>query len=261
MKSPFRWVGGKSKEAATLAALLPPHRCYVEVFGGAASVLLAKEPSFIEVLNDADGELVNCWSVIKNAPEAFKRLWSRTLVSREEFDRLSELEPTALDPIQRAFRFLYLNRLAFGGVMDHRPSFGLSGRPPSLHTWLANVEQWTDWLHWRLTNCYIERLDFRDLIRRWQRISTGPKAWFLDPPYLDTTGYAPGPFGEAEHRNLATILGQLHDPWLMTVNDHPLMRELYAGAHIQERTKSWSVGGRGADRGRRQELVIANYPQ
>lgn len=255
-------MGGKSREAAQLVALLPEHSCYIEVFGGAASVLLAKSPAPVEVYNDVDGELVNFFSVMKNAPEAFKRAWSRTLTSREEFDRLAELNPQSLDPIQRAFRYLYINRLTFGGVMDHRPSFGLSGKgPPSLHLWLANLEAWTDFLHWRLTNCYIERLDFRGLIGRWESIDTGPggKVYFLDPPYLGTTGYSPGEFTEADHQDLAVLLRALPSKWLLTVNDHPLMRDLYAGCNIQRRSKSWSVGGRGSDRGRRRELVICNY--
>lgn len=51
---PFKWLGGKSKLVRKLLPLLPPHRVYVEAFGGAAALLLAKPPSPVEVFNDID---------------------------------------------------------------------------------------------------------------------------------------------------------------------------------------------------------------
>ncbi|MGE4517324.1 MAG: DNA adenine methylase, partial [Arcobacteraceae bacterium] len=48
LKAPFGWVGGKSKLAKDIVALIPEHKMYVEVFGGALSVLYAKEKSKIE---------------------------------------------------------------------------------------------------------------------------------------------------------------------------------------------------------------------
>ena len=40
------------------------------------------------------------------------------LESRSEFERLKKLDPTRLDPTPRAARFLYLQRLSFGGKAD-----------------------------------------------------------------------------------------------------------------------------------------------
>ena len=44
--------------------MLPHHECYVELFGGAAWVLIGKSPSRVEVLNDIDGEVINFFRVV-----------------------------------------------------------------------------------------------------------------------------------------------------------------------------------------------------
>ena len=75
MKSPISWVGGKSKLVKTLLPLIPQHKCYVEVFGGAGWLLFGKQLSNIEILNDYDEELINFWSVVQNAPLQDRRLF------------------------------------------------------------------------------------------------------------------------------------------------------------------------------------------
>jgi len=59
-----------------LLPLIPKHHTYVEVFGGAANLLLAKEPSAVEVYNDIDSGLVNFFRVIRDK-DKFKRFMSK----------------------------------------------------------------------------------------------------------------------------------------------------------------------------------------
>src|SRR5207245_5877478 len=79
----FPYRGGKFRLAPRLVKLLPPHKVYVEVFGGAASVLLAKPPSRIEVYNDANGQLVNLFETIRNHPLLFLEDGEHLLYRRE----------------------------------------------------------------------------------------------------------------------------------------------------------------------------------
>lgn len=70
-RSPLAWVGGKSKLTSQIIPLIPEHRCYVEVFAGAAWMLFRKPPSKVEVINDINDELVTFYRVIKHHRTAF----------------------------------------------------------------------------------------------------------------------------------------------------------------------------------------------
>lgn len=70
LKPPFTRIGGKSRLAKDIVALIPnDHRLYVEVFGGALNVFYAKEPPInakqAEMVNDINGQLINLHRVIQ----------------------------------------------------------------------------------------------------------------------------------------------------------------------------------------------------
>src|SRR5271166_1742362 len=99
--SPITWFGGKSRLAPRIIGYFPPHKTYVELFGGSAAVLLAKEPSPVEVFNDIDNQLFNLFRVLRD-DRAFRRLQrgiELTLYSRAEFD-LAKQESD--DPVESA---------------------------------------------------------------------------------------------------------------------------------------------------------------
>ena len=85
LKAPFGWVGGKSKLAKDIVALIPEHKTYIEVFGGALSVLYAKEKSKLEVINDLNSELINLHRSIRNNPQTLSFYLNNLLISRELF--------------------------------------------------------------------------------------------------------------------------------------------------------------------------------
>ncbi len=117
IRSPIKWVGGKSKLRKTIVPMIPKHECYVEVFGGAGWVLFSKEPSRVEVLNDIDGELMNFFRVVKSHPEELIRSFDWDLTSREEFNRLLQQDPTKLSEVERAHRFYYIIMASWGGEL------------------------------------------------------------------------------------------------------------------------------------------------
>lgn len=110
----LRWHGGKWKLAPWILAHLPPHRIYVEPFGGAGSVLLRKARCYAEVYNDLDDEVVNLFKVLRDpvlAPRLVTAL-ELTPFARAEF-AASNGEPSA-DPVDRARTLVIRAYMGFG---------------------------------------------------------------------------------------------------------------------------------------------------
>ena len=240
-----------------LLPLIPEHVSYVEVFGGAAALLLNKPPSPIEVLNDLDGELVNLFEVIRDDVEAFiKRadflLYSRELHTRWCADLKNGNQPR--DRVERAVRFWYVVRSSFSG--GHGWAFtrrAIRCIPETMQNALANIRA----IHDRLKTVEIDHLDFRRCIKNRDAPTT---LLFLDPPYLDTHRYSVGDFTLEDHRELAQVLHDVKSKWLMTVGNHLRIRELYADFPQTSITSSMRVrkvsGGR---KGSLKHLLIRNY--
>ena len=105
---------GKKRLADRLVAMLPAHKTYVEPFAGSAAVLFAKEPSEVEVINDADLEIADAYRLIKKlTPEGLARLKKLPWGGDEKtFKRLLDVEPE--DDVERLHRFLYLTHFSYG---------------------------------------------------------------------------------------------------------------------------------------------------
>jgi len=67
LKAPFPWFGGKSRAAAEVSAALGDIDTYCEPFAGSLAVLLQRQAVTHEVVNDADGWLVNFWRAVRAA--------------------------------------------------------------------------------------------------------------------------------------------------------------------------------------------------
>ncbi|MBA3012513.1 MAG: DNA adenine methylase, partial [Proteobacteria bacterium] len=125
MNSPFAYIGGKSRLSKQIIAAIPDHKTYCEVFSGAAWVFFRKPISKVEVINDLDSDLVTFYRVVQNHLEEFLKQFKWLLTSREWFqDWKDQLEIRGLTDIQKAARYYYVQRLAFGGKVKHR-SYGV----------------------------------------------------------------------------------------------------------------------------------------
>lgn len=185
VKPPITWFGGKSKLTSKIIKHFVQHQTYCEPFGGSGAVLLAKEPSKVEVYNDIDGDLVNLFRIIRD-PVLFDRLQisvENTLYARSEF----ELSKDKIDdPIEQARRFLVRQRQSHGGL-GKRWSYCVEdsslGMSSAVRRWQAGVER-LPLIHKRFKTVQIEQDDWSLVMQRFD----GPRTLFyLDPPYVPDT--------------------------------------------------------------------------
>ncbi|PLX93478.1 MAG: restriction endonuclease subunit M [Desulfuromonas sp.] len=246
------WIGGKRRLAKEILPLLPPHSCYVEPFCGAAAILFLKEPSRAEVINDVHGELVNLYRVVQHHLEEFCRQFKHALVSRQIFGWLQQTPPHVLTDIQRAARFFFLQKMSFGGKVSGQ-TFGTSAvQPPRLN--LLRLEEDLSQAHLRLSRVTIEHLDWQRCVEKYDRPET---LFFADPPYWQTEGYGVD-FPLEQYHAIAGAMRTMKGKMILTVNDHPDMRRIFAGFAMKTVGINYTVGG--ADKGKgRKELIIWNW--
>jgi len=246
------WIGGKRRLAKTLLPQFPEHTCYVEPFCGAAALFFLKPASKVEVLNDLNSDLVNLYRVIQHHLDEFCRQFRWALVSREIYHWLQITPGETLTDIQRAARFYYLQKLAFGGKVKGRTFGTAATSPPRLN--LLRLEEDLSLAHLRLSRVTIEHLDWRSCIDKYDRPGT---FFFCDPPYWQTEGYGVD-FPLEQYHRLAGSLHTMAGKAILTINDHPDMRQVFQGLRMQAVGINYTVGG--ANRGAaRQELIICNW--
>lgn len=250
------YLGGKRNLAGRLVKLIASieHRSYIEPFVGMGGVFLrrAVRPS-VEVINDLSGDVANLFRVARRHVEPLIEDFSYLLASRAEFERQQRVDPTTLTDIERAARFLYLQRLAFGGRVEGR-TFGVR-RDQSSRIQLSQLRAELRALHQRLEPVTIEQLPYADVIRRYD----APGALFyLDPPYDETAGYGVA-FGRDDYLAMAEQLAGIRGRFLISINDTAFVRSAFAGFDIQEIETTWTLSSASAGRGQRvTELLIRN---
>lgn len=244
------WMGGKRRLAKHILPTFPEHTCYVEPFAGGAALLFMKEPSKAEVINDINGELVNLYRVVSQHLEEFVKQFRWALVSREMFEWSKITEPETLTDIQRAARFFYLQKLAFGAKV-HGQTFGTDATR-SVRLNLLRIEEDLSQAHIRLSRVCIERLDWLKCMLKYDREHT---LFYCDPPYWQVAGYGTV-FGIEEYQQMAEMMHNAKGKVIVSVNDHPDMRNVFAGLNMQTLTTSYTVGGKPK---KADELLIRNF--
>jgi len=251
MIGPVPYIGGKSRLSRTIIALLPAHRTYVEVFAGGAQVLFRKKPSAVEVLNDIDNDLVTLYRVVQHHFEEFVRYLRFQLNSRTWFRLWQRTDPETLTNIQRAVRFYYLQKGAFGGLVRKRSYHYFISKRPNFNP--KRVAEVIEGLHARLAHVQIESLPFEQVLQKFDSENT---CFFIDPPYLHRTLYAFN-CNLADFQRLADILKTVKGLFVLTVSDDPEMRTLFGSFNIFRTSIVYSA--KKDARSRYQELLITNF--
>lgn len=266
IRSPLRYPGGKSRAVSTIAALVPPFAEFREPFVGGGSVFIRLKQKFPDKkfwVNDVYADLAVFWRRLQtdSAPVVEQiRNWKREFSGDGGGKRLYKFlreNKANYDEIEQAAAFFVFNRITFSGTteaggfstqaFENRFTDSSIERLKKIAPVLENV---------RITNFDYEKVvnaDGRDVFL------------FLDPPYFSATNSALyGKNGNLhrifDHERFADCLRRCPHRWLVTYDDSPFVRELFAFANV----KGWNLmyGMRNVTANSNQmgnELFISNY--
>lgn len=251
MNSFISWIGGKRLLRNKILEQFPgteEYDRYIEVFGGAGWILFSKERhAELEVFNDANGDLINLYRIVKFHSEALQKELDWNLVSREQFfDYKEQIKNRGQTDIQRAAKFFMLIKNSFGADLR---SFGVRNR---------NLDKAIDYLRKvkdRLRFTVIENKDFEGLLKTYDRERA---LFYLDPPYYEAEDFYNVVFTEKDHIRLKEALDKLKGKFILSYNDSDYIRELYKEYIIIEVDRQNNLVCKGNSE-RYKELIIKNF--
>ncbi|MBI4959553.1 MAG: DNA adenine methylase [Desulfovibrio sp.] len=203
---------------------------------GASIALLYSGKASRLALNDADPAIRDFWLAALSDTDNFLRLLRDTPVTVDEWRRQRAVweRPEGHDLTTRGFATFYLNRVNRSGILRGRPIGGLEQtgaypitaryNPARLTQRIARLAAWRG----SISVSSLDALEFLEAVAK------RPPFLFLDPPYVGQGRHLyMNSFRPEHHTRLADWL-KSHPglPWVLTYDDHPLIRELYAWARI-----------------------------
>lgn len=207
-----------------------------------------------EVINDLNRELAAFYRILQRHYPQFMEMLKFQITSRSEFLRLCDSDPNALTDLERAGRFLYMQRTAFGGKVSGR-NFGVaSGRPGRFD--VNKLGPMLEDLHERMAGVVIECLPYGDFIARYDKPET---LFYLDPPYYECERDYGAGFERADFERMAMQLSQTKGRFILSLDDRPEVRKIFAGFGIAPVKTSYSIGRHNSTRAKSiGELLISN---
>lgn len=253
----LRWHGGKWKLAPWIIGHFPPHRIYVEPFGGAASVLLRKPRAYAEVYNDLDDWAVNLFRVLRDdaMSERLVEQLKLTPFARTEFEVGRLLGEAAGDPVELARRLIVRSFMGFGSNAHNGRSTGF--RANSNRSGTTPAQDWSNYpdalptLIARLRGVVIENRDAMAVMLA----HDGPETLhYVDPPYMAETRSPANKYDlkyrmyrheltDADHAILLRDLLGLKGMVVLSGYSSPLYNEMLSGWK-RKRTAAYADGAR-----------------
>lgn len=258
IRTPAPYIGGKRNLSRRLVERIAsiPHRTYVEPFVGMGGIFLKRsQPAPAEVINDISGDVATMFRVLRRHYEPFVDEMRWLIASRAEFERQKRIDPNTLTDIERAARFLYLQRLAFGGKVTGR-NFGVDRNYGSRFN-IAQLRAELKKISERMAPVTIEQLPYAELIRRYDTQAT---LFYLDPPYWGCeTDYGPGVFERADFQRLADQLARIAGKFVLSINATDGARDVFSAFAIEEVATTYSIGAASARSAKDvRELIVSN---
>lgn len=264
IKPPLKWAGGKTQLIQQFIPLLPSNiESYAEPFFGGGAVFFALRP-FKAFLMDNNQELINFYTVVRDHLEDLIDDLKKHVNTAEYYYRIRALDLSKLSNVERASRFLYLNKTGYNGLWrvnrqgKHNVPYGRYKNPHIFNE--DNLKKVSE----ALANADIRCCDFAHVLD----VAETGMFIYMDPPYhplsetANFTSYTADAFNEDDQRRLADVCRQLDKMGcfvMISNSDTPFIRDLYDGFNITAVSARRAINCRADRRGPVNELVIRNY--
>ena len=269
---PFiKWVWGKRQLLKQFQSLYPTdYNNYFEPFAGGGAVFLDLQKKNA-TLCDINTELVNSYNVIKNSPNDLISFLKTLEFNKETYEtiRAWDREENWKDKhseIERAWRFMYLNRTCFNGLYRvsakgyfNVPMWKYENPDYVQETNITNLSKLLNTLNTTILNT-----QYKNIL---DSVQSGDFV-YLDPPY-DTiddknsfTSYNENSFGKKQQEELAEFCKELNNKWakfMLSNHDTPFIQELYKEFNISIVKASRAINSKGDWRGKINEVVVRNF--
>ena len=220
----------------------------VDVFGGSGKVLLNAEAK-IKIYNDLNADVVDFFEEIRKNKDSVLEKLNYTLNSRELFTRYKEITD---DKTENVFRYFYRNMLSFNG--DGK-SYSYSSRRNKSAT-ITHMKEAIDTCYNDIKSWTIERLDFRELIRRYDSEGT---FFYLDPPYHNIKGLYEYELTGQDYIEMKALLDEIKGKYLLNINEDDFISNVFGNPQIRKEYTNFGVNGRVSGKTKRIELFYYNF--
>lgn len=224
MNQLLKYPGGKWRIADWIIKHLPAHKVYCEPFFGGGGVFFKKEPSYIETINDLNGDIVNLFKVVRERPAELAAVLEFTPWARDEY---KSCNAPAADEVERARRTLVRHHQSFGTTNSNLNTWRNSqtaNSPRCAAQWSALPDTVMQMCQ-RLKMAQIENVDALVLIERYNDPDT---LLYLDPPYLQSTrkrGMYKCEMTDKQHMELLELVKQSKSKVCLSAYDNELYNE------------------------------------
>jgi DNA adenine methylase len=233
----------------------------VEPFAGSACLFFALKPRQA-VLADINPDLMETYSAILQHPRLVARFTLRHRRTSAEYYRLRRCKPASLNPVERAARFLYLNRFCFNGVYRVNRE-GMFNVPRGSDTGGLPSEAWLYRSAIALRSAELRIDDFESTLQS----TRADDFVYLDPPYSPRGRPAHGEYGygtfrEADLERFFDALARADSRGvkiMMSYADSKLVRLRLASWTRRRITVRRHVAGFAKHRALVREILATNY--
>lgn len=264
---PFlRWAGGKTWFTKHIENYIPKDfNDYYEPFVGGGSVFFyLKSKGFIKnkaYLSDSNSDLINTYKILKNHSNDLFEILKTHIDTEDEYYRMRSTDFS--DKIEKAAKFLYLNKTSFNGIyrVNRNGEYNVPYGRRNLNI-LYDFEHLKD-ISIALKNTYLSTQDFKErckLIKKNDFV-------FIDPPYTvahENNGfiqYNQSIFSWNNQLQLSKLTDELNEKevhFLVTNAYHDCIKEIYKVGTQEKLSRASTIGGIGAKRTKYKEIIITN---